>query len=196
MNAPAPTATPTPTAAQKKQKPLWPLVVLNLSLLGILGFVLAFIFIPAQPQSGTPQAIEAANAIPAFGMESAMHGGSFGSANLKDDIFALNIFASWCKPCEAEHPYLVELASQHNLPLYGIALKDEREKLDAFLKRLGNPYRDIGMDHAGLLPANLGIAGVPTTIIANSDHEILYVHEGPLTRSLIDSKILDIIAGQ
>lgn len=176
-----------------KQKPLWPLVALNIALLGILAFVLIFIFMPAQPQSGAPQAIEKAASLPAFGMESHMTGGSFGSANMTEDVFLLNIFASWCKPCEAEHPYLVELTQNHNVPLYGIALKDDPAKLEAFLKRLGNPYRDIGLDHAGLIPANLGIAGVPSTLIINKSHEILYIHEGPITPDVIQDSILPLI---
>lgn len=174
--------------AQPEKKSLLPLIVLNLALLGILTGVITAVFWPASTLSSS--ALQNAKTIPAFGMQSALHERAFGSADLKGDIFALNIFASWCKPCEAEHPFLIELSQQYGLPLYGVALKDDPDKLAAFLQRLGNPYRDIGYDNAGLLPSGLGVAGVPTTIIANSDLEILYIHEGPITRSVIDNQIL------
>lgn len=178
---------PSETKDKKKNKKLWPLILLNFVLLIILAFILYLVFFKDSVNSP-------ASHIPAFGMQSAIGGGSFGSDDLmSENAFVLNIFASWCKPCEAEHPVLSDLVYKHNVPLYGIALKDEKADLDAFLKRLGNPYHDIGMDNAGLMLSGLGIGGVPTTLVVDKSQKIHMVYEGPITENIAQEKILPLI---
>lgn len=171
----------------KKKKRLWPLVLLNFVLLLILIFIIFLVFFKEDSRP-------AVSHLPAFGMQSAMGGGTFDSDDLiTDNAFMLNIFASWCKPCEAEHPVLSDLVYKHNIPLYGIALKDDEADLKAFLKRLGNPYHDIGMDNAGLMLSGLGIGGVPATLVIDSNLKIHMIHEGPVTEQIAQEKILPLI---
>jgi len=40
---------------------------------------------------------------------------------LKGHPAVINFFASWCVPCRIEHPLLMRLAEQNQLPLYGVA---------------------------------------------------------------------------
>ena len=172
---------------EKKKKKIWPLVLLNFVLLVILAVILYFVFF--KDNVNTP-----VSHLPAFGMQSAMGGGSFGSDDLVGErALILNIFASWCKPCEAEHPVLSDLVYKHNVPLYGIALKDNEDDLKAFLKRLGNPYHDIGMDNAGLMLSGIGIEGVPTTLVVDSNLKIHMIYEGPVTEQIAQEKILPLI---
>lgn len=171
---------------KEKKKSLKPLIALNIVLAFILLCVLLVVYRVYDPP------IVPVDTIPAFGMQS-VSGGSFGNDDLSDRAFVLNVFASWCKPCEAEHPYLSQLAYEHNIPLYGIALKDDEDDLKAFLKRLGNPYHDIGMDNAGLMLSGLGIGGIPTTIVADPDQKIHMVYQGPITQEIIDENILPLV---
>ncbi|MFP4313372.1 MAG: redoxin family protein [Alphaproteobacteria bacterium] len=170
--------------AQEKPKSLKPLIALNLVLASVLLYILLFLFGQYEPVR------EPVNKIPAFGMASAMHEGTFDNSVLTEDVFILNVFASWCKPCEAEHPFLKQLAETHNIPVYGIALKDQEDDLSAFLNRLGNPYRDIGLDNAGLMLPGLGIGGIPATFVADSNHNIYAIVQGPLSQGFVDDTIL------
>ncbi|MAE52339.1 MAG: DsbE family thiol:disulfide interchange protein [Micavibrio sp.] len=170
------------------QKSLKPLIALNIILFVIMSGFALFAFWPfsASPiNSGAPP-----TQIPAFGMASAMHEDGFNTASLKGDMMLLNIFASWCPPCEAEHPVLTALSQDHNIPLYGIALTDKKDDLDDFLKRLGNPYSDIGMDYAGLMMGGLGVQGVPTTFLVDGDLNIIKTWQGPVTPAIADNEIL------
>lgn len=100
----------------------------------------------------------------------------------KNDIHGpalINFFASWCPPCEAEHPLLKKIAG--DLPLYGIAFQDKHETVAAYLTRLGNPYRKLGYDADGNVATALAIKGVPTTLLIDKDDKIIYRHDAPLT---------------
>src|SRR5262245_25879578 len=39
----------------------------------------------------------------------------------------VNVFASWCVPCLAEHPLITRLSREEGIPVYGINHKDAPE---------------------------------------------------------------------
>ncbi|MDO8379187.1 DsbE family thiol:disulfide interchange protein [Phenylobacterium sp.] len=92
----------------------------------------------------------------------------------------VNIFASWCAPCEIEQPVLVALKAQ-GVPLVGIAYKDAPDNTKAFLTRLGDPYGARLVDRDGRAGIELGVTGVPETYLVGADGMILAKHTGPLT---------------
>lgn len=92
---------------------------------------------------------------------------------------AVNFFASWCPPCEVEHPYISEL-SEH-MPVIGVNYKDQPQNRDRFLERLGNPYHTLLNDKDGLIGIDWGVKGVPTTIIIDQKHNKAYRHHAPIT---------------
>jgi len=91
----------------------------------------------------------------------------------------LNIFASWCVPCAAESPQLMALR-QAGVPIDGIAIRDAREDVDAFLARWGNPYDHIGLDARSSVQLALGSSGVPETFIVDGRGKIVHQHIGDI----------------
>lgn len=91
----------------------------------------------------------------------------------------LNIFASWCVPCAAESPQLVELA-RRGVAIDGVAIRDAREDVDRFLKRWGNPYNSIGLDARSALQLSLGSSGVPESFVVDGKGIIRYQHIGDI----------------
>ena len=91
----------------------------------------------------------------------------------------LNIFASWCVPCAAEAPQLKALADA-GAPIDGIAVRDARADVDAFLTRWGNPYRHIGLDARSEVQIALGSSGVPETFIVDGRGRIVHQHIGEI----------------
>lgn len=168
-----------------KRKSLKPLILLNIGLfITVLGLaVYAF---------GGFSSDETPSHIPAFGMES-LDGGSFGSADMTDPLMLVNIFASWCMPCHAEHPVLMDVKERTGIPIYGIALKDTPENIRTYLDKNGNPYTAIGLDNAGLLPAALGQSGIPITVLIDGDRAIKWIWTGPITPRLAESDLLPFI---
>lgn len=92
----------------------------------------------------------------------------------------VNLFASWCAPCEAEHPLLLKVAEQNPGRLYGILYKDTPENGDDFLARLGNPFDVIALDPEGRGGLDFGLTGVPETFVISGEGEIVLHISGPL----------------
>ena len=103
------------------------------------------------------------------------------SADLKAPGAKLvNIWASWCAPCRAEHPQLMALA-ESGVSLHGINYKDEPEAAAAFLDELGDPYDLIGADQTGRTGIDFGVYGVPETFVIDGEGTVVYRHVGPIT---------------
>ena len=92
----------------------------------------------------------------------------------------VNLFASWCAPCEAEHPRLMELSVAFPNRIYGVLYKDSRENGAAFLERMGNPFTGVAVDTDGQGGLDFGLTGVPETFVISSEGEILVHITGPL----------------
>jgi cytochrome c biogenesis protein CcmG, thiol:disulfide interchange protein DsbE len=100
---------------------------------------------------------------------------------LKGQVSLVNVFASWCVPCRAEHPYLMRLATEAEVQMLGINQKDAPENAEKFLAELGNPYDAVGGDDNGRVSIDWGVYGVPESFVVNAQGVITYKHVGPIT---------------
>jgi cytochrome c biogenesis protein CcmG/thiol:disulfide interchange protein DsbE len=126
---------------------------------------------------------------PAFEMERLGGGAPVTPAEMQGRAYLINVFASWCTPCRAEHPELVRL-QQAGVPILGVAYKDEAADTRAFLDELGNPFSVIGMDPEGRVGLELGVTGAPETFVVGPDGEIRAAYRGALTPDVVRSTIL------
>jgi cytochrome c biogenesis protein CcmG/thiol:disulfide interchange protein DsbE len=115
--------------------------------------------------------------------------GGFATNDLRGQVTMVNVFASWCIPCLAEHPLLTRLAAD-GLPVYAINHRDKAADVAKWLKRNGNPYTAVGFDPDGRVSVEWGVTGVPETFIINAEGLITYKHSGPITAKVLEDKIL------
>ncbi len=101
-------------------------------------------------------------------------------------VSVINVFASWCVPCRAEHPFLVEISLSDavrsgRVQVVGLNYKDDPENARRFLGALGNPFSAVGTDRSGRSAIEWGVYGVPETFLVGKDGTILKKHIGQLT---------------
>ncbi len=114
----------------------------------------------------------------------------------EEKVKVINFFASWCAPCEIEHPQLKKLANNKKILVLGINKKDNSDDLKKFLRRLGNPFDAIISDLNGRVGIEWGVYGLPETFIIDKKGKIKYKHIGPIMErdlKLINSIIIKLI---
>lgn len=89
----------------------------------------------------------------------------------------LNVWATWCPTCYAEHQYLKQLAKQ-GIEIIGVNYKDQPQKAIEWLQNLGNPYRVVLLDQKGMFGFDLGVYGTPETFMVDCQGIIRYRYAG------------------
>jgi cytochrome c biogenesis protein CcmG/thiol:disulfide interchange protein DsbE len=112
--------------------------------------------------------------------------------DLQGKVSLLNVWATWCVSCRAEHPLLMELARQ-GVTIYGLDYKDSREDAQRWLASFGDPYVVNAFDADGRVGIDWGVYGTPETFVIDQQGIIRHKHIGPLTEEAIQHKILPLI---
>ena len=110
----------------------------------------------------------------------------------RNETTLVNFFATWCKPCFDEHPYLKKLSDEKGLKIIGINYKDDSKRAIKWLKKLGNPYSNVLLDPSATLGIDWGVYGLPETFIVNSNGVIKYRLVGPITKKNYDAFVLKV----
>lgn len=129
--------------------------------------------------------------VPSFALPALVEGKpGLATADLKDEVMLVNVFASWCAPCKIEHPVLTRLAQAEKIPIHAINYKDRPDDARRWLAQLGDPYGRIGVDADGRASIEWGVYGVPETFIVDRQGRIRYRHVGPVMPRDVEETIL------
>lgn len=112
------------------------------------------------------------------------------SADLYGQVSLVNVFASWCAACRDEHPLLMALAAENEIPIHGLNYKDRPEDAATWLDALGDPYTRTGADLDGRVGIDWGVYGVPETFLIDAQGRIVFKQIGPISADLLAQKIL------
>lgn len=107
-------------------------------------------------------------------------------------VTLLNVWATWCVTCRAEHEFLNQLQHQ-GIHIIGIDYNDQTADAQRWIAELGNPYDDIVVDAEGRLGLNLGVFGAPETYVVDKNGIIRYKHIGDLNQRVWDETVGPIV---
>jgi cytochrome c biogenesis protein CcmG, thiol:disulfide interchange protein DsbE len=134
-------------------------------------------------------------AVPAFDLPPLTAGApGLKNTDLKGHLRLINFFASWCVPCRAEHPLLLDLAKDKRIELDGIAWKNKPDDATNFLIDLGNPFALTVADESGRTGIDFGVYGVPESYLIDQNGNIRYRQVGPFTEDDVEKKLKPLIA--
>ncbi len=131
---------------------------------------------------------------PAFALAELHHPDrTLATADMRGQVWLLNVWASWCVSCREEHPLLVALSKAGVVPIIGLDYKDKSEDGLAWLVGNGDPYTKSVVDLDGRVGINWGVYGVPETFVVDKAGIIRYKQIGPLTQDALSRKILPLV---
>ena len=118
---------------------------------------------------------------------------TFSPKDMLGKVWVLNVWASWCVSCRAEHHVLNNMIKRHKVNLIGLNYKDEVTDARSWLDRYGNPYQLSASDVEGGAGIEWGVYGVPETFVMDKKGIVRLKHTGPVTDKDIIEEIIPMI---
>ncbi len=103
-------------------------------------------------------------------------------SDLSGKVIFLDFWASWCKPCKEEFPYLINLYNSYKdsgFVVVAVNVDNEKDKLDGFLSNLGAdvPFTVV-TDTKGKIPELYNLDAMPTSYLIDKKGIIKFKHIG------------------
>ena len=155
-----------------------------LPLIILLGVITLFLFGTFKKNTRVIPTPLIGQEVPIMGLETRFYDDF--ESNILEDILKsnkikiINFWASWCLPCEVEHPILMGLSKKSDFIIIGVNYKDTEEGSAEFLNAKGNPYDLVVIDDEGMMGIEMGLTGVPETFVVNEEGKIIYRIVGPI----------------
>jgi cytochrome c biogenesis protein CcmG/thiol:disulfide interchange protein DsbE len=121
-------------------------------------------------------------------------GRTVGLESLRGAPVMVNVWATWCPTCLAEHAELLRIGSESGMRIVGINYKDDPDAAMEWLERYGNPYELVIEDRGGELGVELGVYGAPETFLLDRTAKIVYKHVGDVNARVWQDEFVPRIA--
>ena len=134
---------------------------------------------PVFAQQPTIRLVRNPEPAPEFKLDT-LEGKPLNLGEYKNKVILLNFWATWCGPCRAEIPDLVELQNKYKdqLQIIGLVVDDEdREAIKKFVDESGINY-PVAIATDELRAQYGGIAALPTSFLLDAQGRVVQKHEG------------------
>lgn len=118
---------------------------------------------------------------------------------LTDEVLAentvklVNFWGTWCVACRAEHPTLLWMRDNLDVPLHGVNFDDTTARALAYLEKDGNPFATLGEAKTARTKIDWGVYGAPETFIIDAEGKVVLRWAGPITQRVLQENILPAI---
>ena len=109
--------------------------------------------------------------------------------DLRGTPVVVNLWASWCEPCEREMPMLAQAArADPDVQFLGVDTLDSREGAEEFIAEFGVPFPSL-FDPDGVIRTDLDSFGLPVTVFFDADGNQVAKVDGELSRTALDEHL-------
>ena len=127
-----------------------------------------------------------------------LDGETLSLSELRGELVLVNVFASWCGPCRAETPHLVEVFNEvdnEGIEFVGLNLSESSDAVSIFKDEFDINF-PLLLNEDGRLTEVYQPIGLPTSWFIDSDGVVRYVFAGPMTKDMLTGILEDIEAGR
>jgi cytochrome c biogenesis protein CcmG/thiol:disulfide interchange protein DsbE len=165
-----------------------PLFILPLAGVIVLFSIFGYALLSGIDPKGVPSALTG-QSLPDFKLTALEDDKKFLSrSQIIGEPMLVNIWATWCGACKYEHPVLNSLAAS-GVKIIGINYKDDRQLALQWLVDYADPYDVDIYDPNGDLGFDLGVTGAPETFFVDSNGDVQYRYQGPITNEIWQDKL-------
>ena len=153
----------------------------------LLAGVLAFLASRPTEQGATPVDSSLIGTVAPNVVARSLTGAHVSLASLRGRVVVLSFFASWCSPCRAEAPNLIEFAwhahvTRSRAVLLGVVYSDSDAAASSFAHAVGITY-PILEDPAGAIANDFGVVALPLSVVIDAKGRVTEVLQGTATTS-------------
>ncbi len=146
--------------------------------------------VATSPQSHVVRFASHPQPMPAF-LVTDLDGNPVSTAAWKGKVVFINFWATWCPPCRAEIPVLIDLANRYKdrLQVVGVSVDEgDPAEVKQFGKQAGINYPIVMADRA-IVAEYGGVAALPTLFVVNPDGNVVQKHEGLYSNALYEAEV-------
>ena len=101
---------------------------------------------------------------------------------IKTEFVILNLWASWCIPCQNEVDELLKISEQSNITVIGILVDDSVSNGREFIKDNKITYKNVlEEEESDIVLSQFSWTGIPTTLVLDRNLSILHTLNGEIT---------------
>jgi len=160
----------------------------------VASLLLCFLAAPVFSQQPTIRFVRNPDAAPNFKLET-LEGKPLSLAEYKSKVILLNFWATWCGPCRAEIPDLVEMQKKYKdqLQIIGLVVDDDdQEAVKKFVEEFGINY-PVAIANDALRLEYGGIPALPTSFVLDAEGRVVQKHEGLRDPALYEVEIRSLL---
>lgn len=124
-----------------------------------------------------------------------LNGQSVRLSDLRGEVVLVNYWASWCSPCRDEMPILdafYKANQSAGFTLLAVNVSESAEDAAEYVKEHGYSFT-VWSDPPGDTMIELGINGLPASMLLDKGGRIVKVWLGPLTKEMLEEAVLPLL---
>jgi len=108
----------------------------------------------------------------------------------------VNLWASWCPPCRAEMPTLIQFYKDHQtggFALLAVNTGDDKVAAQQFMSQVQMPFKVL-YDPDGRAEHAFGTDGLPSSFLIDRNGAMVFSWTGQITRGVLDSRVAPLLS--